>query len=353
MQVTQIDHLHEVGSKKNQEDYLWPVPGTASLQDRIFIVCDGVGGSESGEVASRIVSEWVGTSLLKTPPAEVGLPLINELLEAARLKLVEFALLKGLSTDMATTFTLLQLVKERAFIAWCGDSRVYHLRKSEILFRTDDHSLVHSLIRKGELTEEEARNHPQKNLLLKAIRADDSRPEAEGHWIEDIREGDYFLLCTDGLLENIADSDLRFLLHQNELGEIDLVKAFRQYCYDKTRDNYSMYLVRVSPGPMEEEPETTPARRGMRRRIGWLLFLLLILVAAAAFIIKENYFTPHKEINLLVPDNKSRDSVREEGEDTAGVHGRDTAHVHRETVHAHRDTVSAKMIPVAKDSSTH
>ncbi|HLZ87188.1 MAG TPA: protein phosphatase 2C domain-containing protein, partial [Puia sp.] len=288
MQVTQIDYLHEVGAKKNQEDYLWPLPGTASSQDKVFIVCDGVGGSESGEVASKLVAESVGEALLKTPLSGVGLPLINELLEAARLKLVEYATLKGLSTDMATTFTLLHLVKERAFIAWCGDSRVYHLRKNEILFRTDDHSLVHSLIRKGEMTEEEARNHPQKNLLLKAIRADDSRPEAEGHWIEDIQEGDYFLLCTDGLLENISDADLLFLLHQNELGEIDLVKAFRQYCYDKTRDNYSMYLIRVSPGPVEEE-EKRPAGKGIRRRVGWLLFLLLILVAAAAFIIKENY----------------------------------------------------------------
>ncbi|HLZ87090.1 MAG TPA: PP2C family serine/threonine-protein phosphatase [Puia sp.] len=246
MQISKIDYLYEIGARKNMEDYLWPLPGTASGQDRIFIVCDGVGGAENGEVASRLVAEWVGRSLLKTPPAEIGLPLINELLEAARMKLVEFALLRGYGTDMATTLALLVLRKDGAFIAWCGDSRVYHLRKDEILFRTDDHSLVHSLIRQGELTEVEAREHPQRNLLLKAIRADDLRPEAEGHWIDDIREGDYFLLCTDGLLENIPDDDLLSLLQQNERGEIDLAKALRRYCYDKTRDNYSMYLIQVS-----------------------------------------------------------------------------------------------------------
>ncbi|HXB05817.1 MAG TPA: PP2C family serine/threonine-protein phosphatase [Puia sp.] len=319
MQVTQIDYLHEIGSKKNQEDYLWPEPGMASPEDHIFIVCDGVGGSEGGEVASMMISEWVGTSLEKTPPSEVDLPLINRLLEEARAKLVEHATLKGLSTDMATTFTLLQLVKEKAFIAWCGDSRVYHLRKNEILFRTDDHSLVNSLIRKGELTEEEGRSHPQKNLLLKAVRADDPKPEAEGHWITDIQEGDYFLLCTDGLLENISDADVLFLLHQNELGEINLVKAFRQYALDKTRDNYSMYLIRVSPEPVEAEPEPRN-RRGLRRRIGWLLFLFLILVAAAAFIIKENYFTPHKEINILVPVNRDKDSMEKAEADSTHSH---------------------------------
>jgi protein phosphatase len=168
------------------------------------------------------------------------------LLEAARRKLVEFALLRGFNTDMATTLALLYLGRDRAFIAWCGDSRVYHFRGHDILFRTDDHSLVHSLIRQGELTEVEAREHPQRNLLLKAIRADDLRPEAEGHWITDIRDGDYFLLCTDGLLENIPDADLLSLLQQNELGAADLGDALRQYCYNKTRDNYSMYLIQVS-----------------------------------------------------------------------------------------------------------
>ncbi len=245
MQVTQIFYLHEIGSKKNQEDYLWPVPGTASAEDHIFIVCDGVGGSDSGEVASRIVAESVGTSLLRTPNGEVGLELVASLLEGARRKLVEYGVAKGLGSDMATTFTLLELIGDRAFIAWVGDSRVYHVRGNEILFRTEDHSLVYSLIRSGELSEEEAHNHPQKNLLLKAVRADDTEPGADGHWVEDIRDGDYFMLCTDGLLENITEPDLLFLLRQNDEGAIDIVKAFQQFCFEKTRDNYSMYLIRV------------------------------------------------------------------------------------------------------------
>src|SRR5258708_35153003 len=148
-QVTQIDLIHETGAKKNQEDFLWPLPGTASEQDRLFIVCDGVGGAENGEVASKIITGCVADALQRTPASEVGLPMINWLLEEARGRLVEYALLKGLSKDMATTFTLLLLLKDRAFIAWCGDSRVYHLRRNEILFRTTDHSLVHTLVRNG------------------------------------------------------------------------------------------------------------------------------------------------------------------------------------------------------------
>lgn len=246
MQIRQIDYLYEMGARKNQEDYLWPIPGTASRNDKVFIVCDGVGGAEKGEIASSLVAEQVGRSLIRMPLPEIGLDLVNDLLETARRKLVEFALLRGYNTDMATTLALLVLERERAFIAWCGDSRVYHLRGHEILFRTGDHSLVDSLMRQGELTEVEAREHPQRNLLLKAIRADDLRPEAEGHWIDDIQDGDYFLLCTDGLLENIPDADLQSMLQQSESGEMDLREGLRQYCYNKTRDNYSMYLIQVS-----------------------------------------------------------------------------------------------------------
>ena len=332
MQVTQIFYLHEIGSKKNQEDYLWPVPGTASAEDHIFIVCDGVGGSDSGEVASRIVAESVGTSLLRTPNGEVGLELVDSLLEGARRKLVEYGVAKGLGSDMATTFTLLELIGDRAFIAWVGDSRVYHVRGNEILFRTEDHSLVYSLIRSGELSEEEAHNHPQKNLLLKAVRADDTEPAADGHWVEDIRDGDYFMLCTDGLLENITEPDLLFLLRQNDEGAIDIVKAFQQFCFEKTRDNYSMYLVKVGAAdtagaagsagraagagevveavaavePLEAPVE--PVARKKSRKLIWLMVLLLVMIAAAAFFIKENYYSPAKPIEVLVPVTRSRDS---------------------------------------------
>lgn len=282
MRVTSIDYLHETGAKRNQEDFLWPLPGTASEQDRIFIVCDGVGGSEGGEVASQYIAEWVAQGLRRASEAEVGLSLVNSLLEEARSRLVEHALLKGLGKDMATTFTLLYLLKDRAYIAWCGDSRVYHLRGDKVLFRTTDHSLVHSLVRTGELSEEDARDHPQRNLLLKAIRADEPGPEAEGHWVEDIQEGDYFLLCTDGLLENISDSDVLFLLQQSEHREMYLAKAFRTYCYNKTRDNYSMYLVRVSPS-VAPAVVSAAERRWPR---SWMLLLFVVLIAAAAFVMR-------------------------------------------------------------------
>jgi len=305
MRVTSIDYLHETGAKRNQEDFLWPLPGTASEQDRIFIVCDGVGGSDSGEVASQYIAEWVAQGLRQASEAEVGLPLVNALLEEARSRLMEHALLKGLGKDMATTFTLLYLMNDRAFIAWCGDSRVYHLRGDKVLFRTTDHSLVHSLVRTGELSEEDARDHPQKNLLLKAIRADEPGPEAEGHWVEEMRDGDYFLLCTDGLLENISDADVLFLLQQSEHRETYLAKAFRTYCYNKTRDNYSMYLIRVSPSVAPALPVSS--QRGGSRSL--LVLLMVVLIAAAAFVMRGHLPGASSGTRTTAPAALQRDST--------------------------------------------
>jgi PPM family protein phosphatase len=350
MNLTEIYYLHEIGGKKNQEDYIWPVPGTASPDDKIFIVCDGVGGAENGEIASKIVAQSVGTSLLKTATREIDTPFINQLLSDARQKLIDYAGLHKLSTHMATTFSLLIFIDEKAFISWCGDSRVYHIRNGEILFKTDDHSLVNTLVKSGEITAEEAQSHPQKNMLLKAINADEPDPEADGHWTDEVLDGDYFMLCTDGLLENISDRDIKFLLVQNDKGSIDLVQSVQKFCYDKTRDNYSMYLVKVK----KEEKEAPKKKKGAFR---WLVFLLILVLAAAAFVIKENYFVSKKVMNVVVPVNINKDSMENAdsilrantiAHEKDTIRGKDTTHIKDS---AHPVPVPVKTQIVLKDTT--
>ncbi len=303
MNLSEIYYLHEIGGKKNQEDYIWPVPGTASPDDKIFIVCDGVGGSENGEIASKIVAQSVGTALLKSANREIDIPFINQLLSDARQKLIDYARLHQMSTHMATTFSLLLFIDEKAFISWCGDSRVYHIRQGEILYKTEDHSLVSTLVKSGEITAEDARDHPQKNMLLRAVNADEPDPEADGHWTEEVQGGDYFMLCTDGLLENIGERDIKFLLEQNDKGSIDLVSSVQKFCQDKTKDNYSMYLVKVKTEGKED------GKKKRKNAIGWLAIVLLVLLAAVAFVIKENYFMPKKVMNVVIPVNINKDSL--------------------------------------------
>jgi protein phosphatase len=212
---------------------------------------------------------------------------------------MEYAENRELSTDMATTFSLLALFEEKAFIAWCGDSRVYHIRDGEILYKTADHSLVGTLVKSGEITEEEALAHPQKNIILRAVKLEDEPVEAESHVIEDLQEGDYFMLCTDGLLENVTDKDLKFLLTQNDKGDIDLIKSFQQFCYNKTKDNYSMYLVKIDPDKKKQKSAT-------HKKYGILMTSLIIisLLSVGAFYFKDALIKP-----TALPQNSATDSL--------------------------------------------
>jgi PPM family protein phosphatase len=274
MDLVGVYHLYEIGGKKNQEDYIWPASGNANLDDRVFIVCDGVGGSENGEIASRLISEFIAKQVVNYSETEMSSELINELLEEGRRKLMKYAADQGLNDDMATTFSLLILYDHRAFIAWCGDTRVYHLRHGIALYKTEDHSLVNTLVKEGEITDEEARLHPQKNIILRAIKADGSPIDAEGHWVDEVQDGDYFMLCTDGILENVTDADIKFLLNQNDKGKIKLVKSFQQFCFNKTRDNYSMYLVKI---------RMANKRKSSGARVGYLIFFLLLIISSVLF----------------------------------------------------------------------
>ena len=282
MTITNIYYLHEIGNKKTQEDYLWPPIGTATLNDQVFIVCDGVGGSQNGEVASRIIAEYVGNALKTAPNEQLTAEHITQLLYQAKDELIGYAVDNGLNQDMATTFSLVVLQTGRVFIAWCGDSRVYHIREGNILYQTEDHSLVHTLVKAGEITEAEAQHHPHKNIILHAIKANESIIEVAAHEITDVQDGDYFLLCTDGLLEQISSGDLQNMLQSGKGEYNDIIARFQEKCAGHTRDNYSMYLLQTGT--------TGKKRPGGSSKNVFILLLLLILLASVLIVF---YITTH------------------------------------------------------------
>ena len=138
---------------------------------------------------------------------------------------------------------------------------------------------------------------PQKNIILKAIRADYSPIEAEAIWVNNIEDGDYFLLCTDGLLENISDNDLESLIQKTNPEEEAMIYAFQQYCFNKTRDNYSMYLLQTGPGTAAG----VPAKRKLL--IGSLLVFFAIL-AAGGYYYYRNYIPASRNENDLPPGHE-------------------------------------------------
>ena len=249
----EISCLNEKGKRRNNEDSLYPPKGLATPRDLFFIVCDGVGGENKGEVASEIVCTSISSHIKKQ-----GFPLadarqaIEKAVIYANQKLVEYAAGNILAKRMSTTMALVVLGQQSITAAWCGDTRIHHIRDGRLLWKSKDHSLVQELVKRGEISEAEARSHPNKNVITRSLNALNTNNEVDFHEITNCRNNDFFLLCTDGFLEQI-DDDLLFSVLNNDR-EKDKAKEFFNICDGKTKDNFSMYLIKVTAaGPAKPQ----------------------------------------------------------------------------------------------------
>lgn len=247
----------EVGQKPNQEDYLWPLPADTSAQHRIFIVCDGVGGSEKGEVASQTAGTALGTYLTAHWPANgvITKDIFNKALAHAYKALNEADPVDNEEARMGTTMTCVVFHTDGVLLAHIGDSRIYHVRPAlstsethpaGVMHQTEDHSLVNDLLRVGEITEEEAANFPHKNVITRAMQPHLERPyRADIVNLTDIKAGDYFFLCTDGVLEQLTNKQLGSILATEDLDDAGKLGAIKSVCDRRTRDNYSCLLIAI------------------------------------------------------------------------------------------------------------
>jgi serine/threonine protein phosphatase PrpC len=232
MNPENINYLFEVGSKGKHEDFIWPVAGEADVNDKVFIVCTGAGSFPDGETASKLFCQFMAAKVSKFGEWEMSGELIDRLIIEERDRLTSYARVYSLDIDVATTFSMLILYEHKVFMSWYGDTRIYHLRGGEILFSTKDSSLVSESIRN--------------TAIAYGIKTDSPPIYAETKWIEDVQDGDCFLLCSKGMMENVTDGDIKLLVSQNDEADIDPTGSFRQLAFEKSPDNYSMYLIRVN-----------------------------------------------------------------------------------------------------------
>lgn len=277
--------IFEFGQRKDfegnphQEDCIFPMHGELQPSDRLFILCDGMGGHDAGEVASATVCEAMSQSILDgvaDPEGAFTQEDFDRALDAAFLALDRKD--TGALRKMGTTMTMLKLFDGGAFIAWMGDSRVYHIRPgrdestTEILYHTDDHSVVNDLIKLGELTEEEARTSPRRNIITRALQPNlQRRPKAGTKWINDIRPGDIFYLCSDGMLEVTTDKMLCHTFSEQAMAGDGLTPPIDNLVNNliddtrNNRDNHSAIIVRilsVTPSSvLERTVDPAPAKK--------------------------------------------------------------------------------------------
>lgn len=180
------------------------------VQGAFLAVADGIGGMRGGEVASRIATRTlaevfraVRDGRARADVLAAGLVKANEAILAAKAGADDPA------SEMGTTLTCLWIEREAAF-AHVGDSRLYLLRGGEMKQITRDHSLVEELVRQGQVEEEDVRAHPQRHVLMRALGLEEA-PRAD-IGVVDVRRGDVFLLCTDGLTDALDERSVKEIL---------------------------------------------------------------------------------------------------------------------------------------------
>jgi len=288
-----IQTLNAQGRRDNNEDSI-----LASPDKGLFMACDGVGGSQKGEVASDVACKSIQQyfrSVVNRPGTGED---IESAIALAEANMDSYVAQNPGSAGMATTLTLLYFAGPDALAAHIGDSRIYHVRDGEILFKTFDHSLVNELLATGSITEEEARTHPRKNVITRALQGGSSPAVATIKKLSGLQNGDFFLLCTDGILESITDGYLSENLVSGA-DILDIITEMDNLCAENSRDNYSAILIRIedegadggyiappAPGqnrsmPAPANPAPVSPQRSPLTRI--LMFIILILCGGLGY----------------------------------------------------------------------
>lgn len=279
--ISETGERYDSMGNPHQEDSLYPQHGRCSEEDRLFIVCDGMGGHDHGEVASNVVCQALSTSIFKRMRAGSGV-FTERLLDRALDD--TYAALDANDTNapkkMGTTMAMLMLTEQGYITAHIGDSRVYHFRPGDdgnntrLIFCTEDHSLANTLRRNGRIAEAEEAA-AKRHVITRAMQPHmEHRSNPDIHTSADIRPGDYFMLCSHGMLDNLSDDLLKYIFsHQggNDRNKYNLLMKATA----SNRDNHSAIVVHIDEvynnnaarqkaqahKDMQSQPSNTPAMK--------------------------------------------------------------------------------------------
>jgi protein phosphatase len=217
----------------------------------LFAVADGMGGAKAGEVASAVAVEAVESWRESTEPAEAQLAGI---VRDANRRIYDLAVADESRRGMGTTLTLAKVHGDEVSLAHVGDSRAYRMRDGELSQLTRDHSLVAELERSGQITAEAAEHHPQRSIITRAL-GPEPDVEVDTYTLTG-RDGDVFLICSDGLTSMISDDEVMSILRSSaslDDGADALVRAANQ---SGGKDNITVILFRLGEGDPAAEPAT-------------------------------------------------------------------------------------------------
>lgn len=267
--------------RKGNEDHFTNLK--LSDNEYLFIVADGMGGHQAGDVASKVGTNTFVTEYKKL--RKKGNPVQDSMKTAinkANNKILEMASSDLGKRGMGTTFSAMVIYQMKGYLAHVGDSRIYLVREDKIRKLTKDHTFVERMVEEGRITEEEARNHPQKNILYMSLGARSSFEPDIGPSF-DVKEGDIFTMCSDGL--NIMISDNVIKEYSQSYGPEDASRKLVDLANaEGGLDNVTVQIVWI--GEMKDLSKTEPIKvvTNTRKRVAVAIFIFAFLVLVAVLL---------------------------------------------------------------------
>lgn len=235
----------------NEDSYL------ELAQRGIFAVADGVGGAQAGEVASQMAMDILGEAFANAGNGDAE-TVMRAAIERANSAIYDMAQELPQLSSMATTIVAVHLNGNIATIGHVGDSRVYRLdRDGEIHRETEDHSMVAEEVRAGRMTEEQAENHPSRNIISRALGAESTvEPDLKTIMVD---AGTAFLLCSDGITRHVSDQEIKGVLTFGGT-PADVCEYLKDLCFQRgAEDNLTAVVVRLAAGTGEVAAAPAPA----------------------------------------------------------------------------------------------
>src|SRR6476661_2997753 len=243
--VAEEAHKTDTGRQRhaNEDSYYARAP--------VFAVADGMGGAQAGEVASRIAASAFEERSVGEEPAEGQL---EEIAQKANREIHQLAQKDSSRAGMGTTLTAAMVRDDEVAFGHVGDSRAYVLRDGELRRLTKDHSLVEELRRQGRLTEEQAEEHPQRSIITRALGPE---PNVNVDTMTfPARDGDVYLLCSDGLTTMVSDEEIRRILTESKTLRSAVNKLVDAANRGGGRDNITAVAFRVADVEAKEGEES-------------------------------------------------------------------------------------------------
>ena len=241
MDVLKTFSITNIGKKRKlNQDFVYTSEQPVGKLPNVFIVADGMGGHKAGDYASKVTVETMVEEIehsQEEEPAAVLEQAIRTANALIRKRAGESPDLEGMGTTVVAATCKGDLLQ----VANVGDSRLYITNRREIRQITRDHSLVEEMVRMGGIGREEARNHPDKNIITRAVGADDTvKPD---FFSVKLADGDMILMCTDGLTNMLEDEEIRMIL-EGSRDMVEKAQALVEAANEKGgRDNISVILI--------------------------------------------------------------------------------------------------------------